>query len=93
MGGSEIIEITMYSVYIIEGEKGLWYYGSSANVEQRVNDHNSNRANFTRFKGPWTLIFRRDFTNKVEAVKFERELKRIKNKNYIRTAFAKFFMK
>jgi putative endonuclease len=89
----EVLNAKMYSVYIIESEKGLWYYGSSANVQQRVNDHNTNRANFTRFKGPWILIFLRDFNSKEEALKFERELKRIKNKNYIRTAFADFFIK
>jgi len=57
-----------------------------------VADHNSNRANFTRFKGPWTLIFQRDFNDKTEAFKFELQLKRVKNKNYIRAAFSEYFL-
>ena len=82
----------MFSVYILESEKGLWYYGASENLEQRIKDHNSNRANFTRFKGPWVLIFSRDFQNKAECLKFEKELKRLKNKKYIRTAFDQYFL-
>jgi putative endonuclease len=82
----------MYSVYIIESDNGRWYYGSSENVEQRISDHNNNRANYTRFKGPWKLIFRRDFENKTEALKFELLLKRMKNKNYIRSTFSEYFL-
>lgn len=82
----------MFSVYIIESENGQWYYGSSENLEQRISDHNSNRANFTRFKGPWVLIFRKDFQDRTEGLKFEKELKRLKNKKYIRTAFEQYFL-
>ena len=86
-------QLFMYSVCIIESlKKGIWYYGSSDNVEQRLSDHNSNRAKYTRFKGPWRLIFQRDFDNKTEALKFEIQLKRMKNKNYIRSTFPAFFL-
>jgi putative endonuclease len=87
-----MFETKMYSVYIIESPKGLWYYGSSEDIIQRISDHNSNRAKFTRFKGPWKLLFRRDFDDKKKALKFEIELKRLKNKNYIRTAFKEYFL-
>lgn len=86
-------DLDVYSVYIIESEEGRWYYGSSEHLLQRVSDHNSNRATYTRFKGPWKLIFRRDFNNKSDALKFELLLKRLKNKNYIRTSFSEFFLK
>ena len=82
----------MFSVYIIESESGQWYYGSTENLVQRLSDHNSNRANFTRFKGPWALIFERNFQDKADGLKFEKELKRLKNKKYIRTAFSQYFL-
>ncbi|MBL7857822.1 MAG: GIY-YIG nuclease family protein [Cyclobacteriaceae bacterium] len=78
---------------MIESAAGKWYYGSTENVIQRVADHNSNRAKWTRFKGPWELIFRRDFEDKSEALKFEFLLKRMRNKNYIRTSFSEYFLK
>ncbi|WP_442946010.1 GIY-YIG nuclease family protein [Ohtaekwangia sp.] len=40
----------MCSVYILESEEGKWYYGSSENVEQRVKDHNTNRADIRDLK-------------------------------------------
>jgi putative endonuclease len=86
-------DLDVYSVYIIESEEDRWYYGSSEDVIQRVSDHTSNRANYTRFKGHWKLIFRKDFDNKSDALKFELLLKRLRNKNYIRTSFSEFFLK
>jgi putative endonuclease len=83
----------VYSVYIIESTTGKWYYGSSENVLQRVSDHNSNRDYYTRFKGPWELIFRKDFEDKTEALRFEVQLKRMRNKKYIRATFSAFFLK
>ena len=82
----------MLSVYIIESPAGVWYYGSSETLEQRISDHNANRAGFTRFKGPWKLIFRRDFKDKREGLKFEKALKSLRNKNYIRTTFSDYFI-
>jgi putative endonuclease len=82
----------MQGVYIIESTTGQWYYGSSENIEQRVLDHNANRAKYTRFKGPWKLIFRREYENKTEALKFELQLKRMKNKQYIRRTYSEYFL-
>jgi putative endonuclease len=82
----------VYSVYIIESETGVWYYGSSGNVDQRVKDHNSNRSLYTRFKGPWKLIFQRDFETKTEGLRFEKLLKKTRNKEYIRKEYSQFFI-
>jgi putative endonuclease len=64
-------------VYILESlADGKWYYGFSENIDQRFDDHQSNRAKYTRFKGPWKLIFKREFSNKSEALQFEKYLKK-----------------
>jgi putative endonuclease len=60
-------------VYILESlADGKWYYGFSENIDQRFDDHQTNRAKYTRFKGPWKLIFKREFSNKSEALQFEK---------------------
>jgi putative endonuclease len=83
----------LFYVYILESQtSGRWYYGYSDDLEQRVLDHQTNRSKYTRFKGPWTLIFKREFDNKTEALQFESYLKKTKNKNYIRREFAKWFL-
>jgi hypothetical protein len=45
-----------------------------------------------RKKGPWKLIFIRSFTDKKEALAFERQLKKWRNKNYIRRQFKEYFL-
>ena len=83
----------MFNVYILESvttSKG--YIGYSTNLEARIQDHQSNRANWTRNKGPWKLIFLREFENKSDALKFEIALKKTRNKRYICDRFQDYFL-
>ena len=83
----------MFCTYIIESEKnGIWYYGHSENVERRLMDHNMGRNKSTKNKGPWKIIFKRDFDSKILASRFELQLKRMKNKEFVRGAFKEFFL-
>ena len=83
----------MYHVYIIESELDKsWYYGFSENVEKRLHFHNEGNSTYTKSKRPWKLIFYRRFDIKTEALKFERYLKKTKNKNYIKKAYSKYFI-
>ncbi|MBL7845021.1 MAG: GIY-YIG nuclease family protein [Cyclobacteriaceae bacterium] len=82
-----------YNVYVLESlSDGKWYYGFSEDMEQRFLDHQSNRSKYTRFKGPWKLIFKKRFVLKTEALQFEKYLKKTKNKVFIRKTFAEFFI-
>ncbi len=66
----------MYFVYILqsEGDKGL-YVGSTENVKQRVDEHNSGKAKYSRSKRPYALKWFCAFPNKKQALAFERYLK------------------
>ena len=73
-----------YYVYILEsGTDGSWYYGYTENLEQRLSDHQTNRSKYTRNKGPWRIIFSKQFATKTEALEFEKYLKKTRNKRYI----------
>jgi putative endonuclease len=81
----------MYCVYIIESEStGNWYYGSSQDPHMRLNQHNTNVS--TRKRGPWKLIFTRTFADKKEALIFERQLKKWRNKNFIQQRYKEYFL-
>lgn len=83
----------MYYTYIIESEKNeRWYYGHTINTENRVREHNSGYTTSTKHKGPWKLIFMREFDTKLEANRFELKLKQLKNKDYIYKEFRKYFL-
>jgi putative endonuclease len=82
-----------FTVYILESQSNeKWYYGFTEDLVQRLSDHNTNRSKFTRFKGPWTLIFKREFTDKTQALQFEIYLKKMRNKTFIKSEYATFFL-
>ena len=82
-----------YYTYIIESAKtGNWYYGHSDNLERRIEEHNSGSTKSTKGKGPWKLIFKRPFLSRLEANRFELELKKLRNKNYILKEYKDYFI-
>ena len=85
----------MFYVYIIESLTTLsWYYGyTERNPIQRLREHNGGHHHFTANKGPWKLIFLRDFENKKDALSFEKKLKKLRNKHFITIEYAAYFLK
>ncbi|MEO1054570.1 MAG: GIY-YIG nuclease family protein [Bacteroidota bacterium] len=82
-----------FYVYILESEtNGRWYYGFTTHLEQRLSDHQTNRSKYTRFKGPWRLVFQRAFSSKTQVLQFENHLKKTKNKAFIKQEYQQFFM-
>ena len=82
----------MYYVYIIQSELDKsWYYGFSENPEKRLHFHNDGKSKYTKSKLPWKMIFRRGFKTKTKALKFERYLKKTRNKEYIKKAYSEYF--
>jgi putative endonuclease len=74
----------MYYTYILKSEKtNKLYIGHTENLERRLFEHNSNQSKSTRNKGPWKLIFKKEFESRSDAMKFELKSKNIKNKDYL----------
>ncbi|HEY5713753.1 MAG TPA: GIY-YIG nuclease family protein, partial [Candidatus Gracilibacteria bacterium] len=69
----------MYSVYLIENEKGKIYIGCTAGLEKRLESHNRPAGpDWTQGKGPWKLIHKEPFPSESEALKRESHLKSLK---------------
>ncbi len=48
----------MHYVYIIQSEKDKRYYvGYSANLRQRVQEHNEGKTSYTKKFRPWRLVY------------------------------------
>ncbi|MGV8019187.1 MAG: GIY-YIG nuclease family protein [Ignavibacteria bacterium] len=74
----------MYYTYIIQSEAtGKLYIGQTNNLQARINKHNSDRNISTKNKGPWVMLYHKEFQTRSEAMIFEKELKSYKNKNFI----------
>ena len=64
-------------VYVLYSDHAQRFYvGSSEDVPKRIRQHNEGVSRWTRGRGPWTLVWSREFPNRSEARKFENLLKR-----------------
>jgi len=67
-----------YFAYILECVDGTYYTGSTDNLFMRVAQHNEGRgARYTRMRLPAKLVYHEEFGDRSQAVKREREIKRM----------------
>ena len=81
-----LLNITMFCIYVLQSSKdGLYYIGSTGNLERRLWEHNYGPPEYTARKRPWVLIYTEEYLTRGEAVKRERYLKSLRNKRYLKT--------
>lgn len=78
-----------YTVYILENHRGKLYIGQTGDVRERLKRHNGNQVHSTKNRGPWKIIYTKRVDGKSEAVRFEKYLKRLKNKSYILSKYCR----
>jgi putative endonuclease len=77
-------------VYIIQSQsKGILYKGFTSDIEKRLFEHNNDLGRFTKGKGPWVLVFLKEFDNKKEALIYEKKIKRA-NSEYLKKIIHKY---
>ncbi|MEE9139882.1 MAG: GIY-YIG nuclease family protein [Alphaproteobacteria bacterium] len=67
----------MYYVYILASEPspGRFYVGLTADLDQRLKEHNSGKSSHTAKYEPWKLAIYIAFADRRKAFRFERYLK------------------
>jgi len=83
-----------YCVYILENRQGLFYIGSTGNLDKRVGQHNAKEkvgTKFTRKHGPWLLVWKERHESQASAMKRERQIKAMKSSKWIREKLMKNF--
>ena len=66
----------MFYVYIIYSKNDdRFYVGMTANIQQRIKDHNSGRNKSTKPYRPWIVVHTEVFQNRTDARKREKYLK------------------
>lgn len=67
-----------HSVYLACCRNGTFYVGCAKDVEKRITAHNAGRGGrYTRTNRPLSLITAWPFNSRTEALRAERELKRL----------------
>ncbi len=80
-GGSSVVEWSpeatgrnfMYYVYVLKSLKsGRFYTGSTNNLERRLVEHNGRHKGYTKFTGPFKLLYKEEYDTRSKA--YEREM-------------------
>jgi putative endonuclease len=73
-----------YYIYIIQSQITKNYYtGSCEDIPLRIERHNLGWTKSTKAGRPWDLVYSESYDTKSEALKREREIKRMKSRAYI----------
>ena len=69
--------IIMYTVYLIQSitSPDRKYVGYTADLSKRLSEHNSNKVNTTKNRGPWEIKVAVNFSDEDKAKAFELYLK------------------
>lgn len=66
-----------FFVYIIYSpSRHVYYKGYSTDPFRRLREHNENRSHYTSGKGPWQIVYVKDYPTKKEALVAEKKLKK-----------------
>ena len=66
----------MFYVYVLSSQQTRWIYvGYTANLEQRLESHNSGKSTFTSHRGPWRLAYYEAYASEADAREREKRLK------------------
>ncbi|MBI5700354.1 GIY-YIG nuclease family protein [Candidatus Saganbacteria bacterium] len=69
----------MFYIYILENDVNKHYIGyTSKDPIERLEEHNRSKGNWTRYKGPWKLVYQESFLTKEEASRREKQIKNYK---------------
>ena len=69
----------MFFTYVLRSLASRRFYtGHTDDIDDRIVRHNQGRVPATRKKGPWQLVFKKEFETRSEAVRFELYLKSLK---------------
>lgn len=76
----------MYYVYVLKSlRNGRLYTGSTADIAKRLSEHNSGKSKYTRFTGPFELVYTEEYKTRSEAYGRELFLKSGKGRELLKT--------
>jgi putative endonuclease len=79
----------MFTVYVIQNEKGKIYIGQTADLKKRLQRHqgilNTKTKSYTyKQKGCWKVIYQEQYKTRAEAKIREKELKSYQGRKFIK---------
>ncbi|MCA9380940.1 GIY-YIG nuclease family protein [Candidatus Dojkabacteria bacterium] len=76
----------MFYVYVLKSKLlDKYYIGFTSNLADRLKRHNEGRERYTKKYIPWELVYLKNFDLKSDALKYEKYLKSLRSKRYLKT--------
>lgn len=60
------------------------YYGQTNDIQKRLNEYNAGKSRYTKPYTPWELVAYKSFSERKEAMKFEKMLKNLHSRERVR---------
>ncbi len=73
-----------FYTYLLRSRKsGRFYVGHTEDLRKRLFEHNNNRTDSIKIRGPWDLLYFEEFATRSEASRRERQMKRMKSRVWL----------
>jgi len=84
----------MYYNYILKSKKnGQMYTGYTTDLQKRFNEHNAGKSTYTKYRGPYELIFYEACLDEEDAKAREKYLKSGRGKRFIKDRLKRFLFR
>ena len=81
----------MFYTYLLKNkETGKCYTGSTKDLRKRFNEHNTGRSSYTKYRGPFKLIYYEACLDMEDARSREKYLKSGMGKRYLKNRLKRF---
>ncbi len=80
----------MFYTYVIENKNKQWYTGYTGDLRKRFNKHNTKKSTYTKYRGPYKLIYYEACLSEEDARSREKYLKSGMGERYIKNRLKHF---
>ena len=80
----------MFYVYVLENTNKRWYTGYTGDLRKRFNQHNTRKSTYTKYRGPYKLIYYEACLIEDDAKSREKYLKSGMGKRYLKNRLKHF---
>lgn len=80
----------MFYTYVLRNNNKMLYTGSTNDLRKRFNEHNSEKSEYTKHRGPYQLIYYEACLSEEDARSREKYLKSGMGKRYLKNRLKRF---
>lgn len=77
-------------VYVLQNDSKSWYTGYTSDLRKRLMEHNTGKSNYTKSRGPFTLIYYEACLSIHDAYRREQYLKTGMGKRFLKNRVKSF---